>query len=114
MPKAAKADIWRLAVILRYGGIYVDSDVKALHPFREYLWPNASAASGMGRNKDFHQWCEAAGVDNSRSRCSQPVVHWGCLPEADSQAMHRQTQPEQTVGEQGVCAACCMAHPFIT
>ena len=30
---------------------------QALHPFREYLWPNASAASGLGRAKDFHQWC---------------------------------------------------------
>ena len=58
MPKAAKADVWRLAIILRYGGIYVDSDVKALHPFREYLWPNASVASGIGANKDFHQWCD--------------------------------------------------------
>ena len=27
--KAGKADIWRLAIIERYGGIYVDSDVKA-------------------------------------------------------------------------------------
>ena len=30
--------------------------MKALHPFREYLWPNASVASGIGRAKDFHQW----------------------------------------------------------
>jgi hypothetical protein len=56
MPEAGKADIWRLAVVLRYGGIYVDSDVKALHPFRDYLWPNASVVSGMGVLKDFHQW----------------------------------------------------------
>ena len=56
VPKAGKADIWRLAMILRYGGIYVDSDVKALHPFREYIWPNASVVSGVGSHKDFHQW----------------------------------------------------------
>ncbi len=29
VPKAGKADIWRLAVIWQYGGVYVDSDVKA-------------------------------------------------------------------------------------
>ena len=29
VPGAAKADIWRLAIIWQYGGIYVDSDVKA-------------------------------------------------------------------------------------
>jgi mannosyltransferase OCH1-like enzyme len=53
---AAKADIWRLAVILRYGGVYADSDVKALHPFRERVWANASVVSGMGSGKDLHQW----------------------------------------------------------
>ena len=53
---AAKADIWRLAVILRCGGVYVDSDAQALHPFRERVWPNASVVSGMGRMKDLHQW----------------------------------------------------------
>ncbi len=68
VPKAAKADVWRLAVILRYGGIYADSDVKALHPFREYLWPNASVASGIGANKDFHQWCELAGLHRMTHR----------------------------------------------
>ena len=51
VPKAGKADIWRLAITLRYGGIYADSDVKALHPFRDYVLPNASVASGMGRQK---------------------------------------------------------------
>ena len=56
-PAAAKADIWRLAVILRYGGIYVDSDVKALRPFRERVWANASVVSGIGGQRDLHQWC---------------------------------------------------------
>ena len=57
IPKAGKADIWRLAIIYQYGGIYVDSDVKALYAFREYVWPNASVVSGLGSRKDFHQWC---------------------------------------------------------
>ena len=59
-PKAAKADIWRLAIVLRYGGIYVDSDVNPVHPFREMVWPNASAASGIGGGRDLHQWCSPA------------------------------------------------------
>ena len=57
VPKAAKADIWRLAIVLRYGGIYVDSDSRALRPFREYVWANASVASGTGHFRDLHQWC---------------------------------------------------------
>ena len=57
VPKAAKADIWRLAITLRYGGIYADSDVKPVHPFRETVWPNASAVSGLGGGRDLHQWC---------------------------------------------------------
>ena len=73
VPKAAKADIWRLAVILRYGGIYADSDVKALHPFREYLSPNASVASGIGANKDFHQWCELGGLHSMTRRTSDAL-----------------------------------------
>ena len=32
-------------------------DPKATHPFREYLWPNASMVSGKGGRSDFHQWC---------------------------------------------------------
>ena len=55
-PPAAKADIWRLAIVLHYGGVYADSDVKALQPFRERVWPNASVVSGIGRGKDLHQW----------------------------------------------------------
>ena len=62
VPKAAKADIWRLAIILRYGGIYADSDVKPVHPFRETVWPNASAVSGIGGGRDLHQWCVPAFV----------------------------------------------------
>jgi hypothetical protein len=61
-PAAAKADIWRLAVILRYGGVYVDSDVKALRPFRERVWANASVVSGIGGQRDLHQWCVPPGM----------------------------------------------------
>ena len=57
VPKAAKADIWRLAIVQHYGGIYADSDVRAVHPFREYVWPNASVVSGVGGQRDLHQWC---------------------------------------------------------
>ena len=56
VPKAAKADIWRLAIVARYGGIYADSDASPEHPFRETVWANASVASGIGGWNTLHQW----------------------------------------------------------
>jgi hypothetical protein len=53
---AAKADLWRLMVILRYGGMYVDVDSASTVPIRDYLWRNASGVSGIGGMNDFHQW----------------------------------------------------------
>jgi len=56
LPGAMRADIWRLAIVYKYGGIYVDSDSFATVPFRSFIWPNASMVSGLGRANDFHQW----------------------------------------------------------
>jgi hypothetical protein len=53
---AAKADLWRLMVNLRYGGMYVDVDSSSTTPIREYLWRNASMVSGIGGLRDLHQW----------------------------------------------------------
>lgn len=55
---AAKADMWRLAVTHRYGGIYLDTDATCSKnmPFSSYVWPNASLVTGIGQKHDFHQW----------------------------------------------------------
>ena len=55
-PGAAKADLWRLAIIYRYGGVYFDTDSESIVPLRNIIWQNASAVSGLGSLKDFHQW----------------------------------------------------------
>lgn len=55
-PGAAKADIWRLAIVYRYGGVYFDSDCVSKRPLREIIWPNASIVTGWGDHHDFHQW----------------------------------------------------------
>ena len=85
VPKAGKADIWRLAIIYRYGGIYADSDVKALYAFRSYIWPNASVVTGLGSKKDFHQWCVsasngAADVDQADVSCDAVDPLWSRRP----------------------------------
>lgn len=56
LPGAMKADIWRLAVIYKYGGVYLDSDSHSVTPLREVIWPNASVVTGIGASNDFHQW----------------------------------------------------------
>jgi mannosyltransferase OCH1-like enzyme len=56
VPGAVKADLWRLAVIFRYGGVYLDTDCHSTTPLRDIIWPNASVISGIGTLGDFHQW----------------------------------------------------------
>lgn len=56
LPGAMKADVWRLAVIYKYGGVYFDSDSHSVTPLRAIIWPNASVVTGVGASNDFHQW----------------------------------------------------------
>lgn len=55
-PGAAKADLWRLAIMQRYGGVYMDADTRPQAPLRSFIWPDASMVSGWGAESDFHQW----------------------------------------------------------
>jgi hypothetical protein len=36
-----KADLWRICILLKYGGIYVDADVEPILPLHKFLIPNA-------------------------------------------------------------------------
>ena len=56
IPGAMRADILRLALIARYGGVYFDSDSCSAAPLRQFVWSNASVVSGVGSLGDFHQW----------------------------------------------------------
>jgi hypothetical protein len=53
---AAKADLWRLMVLYRYGGVYVDMDSESVVPLRNIIQGSASLVSGLGLLGDFHQW----------------------------------------------------------
>lgn len=56
VPGAAKADLWRLGIMARYGGVYFDTDSESITPLRNIIWQNASVVSGLGCVGDFHQW----------------------------------------------------------
>lgn len=56
VPGAVQADLWRLAIIYRYGGVYLDTDTQSKTPLRKIIWPTASVVSGIGVMGDFHQW----------------------------------------------------------
>ena len=53
---AIKADIWRLAVIYKYGGVYVDIDTFLTTPLQDMIWPNASLVSGLEPSGSLHSW----------------------------------------------------------
>jgi hypothetical protein len=53
---AAKADLWRLMIMHRYGGVYVDVDSTSVVPLRNIIHGSASLVSGLGLLGDFHQW----------------------------------------------------------
>jgi hypothetical protein len=79
VPKAGKADIWRLAIIYQYGGIYADSDVKATYAFRDFVWPNASVVSGLGSKRDFHQWCVCTNTNTGAHGVEQADISCGAV-----------------------------------
>lgn len=56
LPGAPKSDLWRLAVLHTFGGVYVDTDSLARIPFSSFLWGNVSIASGVDYNGELHQW----------------------------------------------------------
>ena len=76
VPGAAKADILRVAVLLKYGGIYFDSDCEAVAPLSSFIWPNASVVSGIGEEGDFHQWALLYQAGHMfLQRALQSIVH---------------------------------------
>ena len=82
VPGAAKADIWRLAVIWRYGGVYVDSDVVALRPFREVL---------DNSRPDFSKMFDASGckVNNVACTVGTTLTYRGLQPRGPGAASGR-------------------------
>jgi inositol phosphorylceramide mannosyltransferase catalytic subunit len=56
VPGAVRADIWRAAVVYKYGGVYFDVDSVSTTPLSHFIWPNSSLVTGLGSLLDFHQW----------------------------------------------------------
>eukprot|EP00727_Mastigamoeba_balamuthi_P010729 m51a1_g6279 hypothetical protein (552) ;mRNA; f:196724-203414 len=55
-PGAAKADIWRLLVVYRYGGVYIDSDCIMERALDTEMWANASVVISVGVDGYTPQW----------------------------------------------------------
>lgn len=71
---AAKADLWRHAILYRYGGVYVDIESYLRSSFRSFVWPNASVVSSMGLAKDLNQWCLIYIARHPFSRASMKLI----------------------------------------
>ena len=67
---AEKADLWRLAVILLRGGVYMDFDTACETPLREWIPAGASMVSGIGSRGDLHQWGIVAAPDHPLIRAA--------------------------------------------
>ena len=53
---ALRADLFRLVLIQRYGGIYTDADTMATTKLCNIIHPHDQFISGIGMRKDLHQW----------------------------------------------------------
>jgi mannosyltransferase OCH1-like enzyme len=53
---AGKADLFRYAIIYRYGGCYFDIDTVCLNPLDTFISNADEFVSGLGSRHDLHQW----------------------------------------------------------
>ena len=53
---AMRADLFRLVVMEREGGVYADMDTEPKVPLDEIIHSDDEYVSGVGKRKDFHQW----------------------------------------------------------
>lgn len=55
-PGAGKADLFRYAIIYKYGGCYFDIDTVCLNPLDTFISNDDEFVSGLGKRSDLHQW----------------------------------------------------------
>ena len=53
---AMRADLFRLLIMYKHGGVYVDVDVTPKRPLRTIIQESDEFVSGIGQRKDLHQW----------------------------------------------------------
>lgn len=47
-----KADLWRICVLLKHGGVYVDADIEPIVPLKDFVNPNADFVTCRSYSKD--------------------------------------------------------------
>jgi len=60
-----KADFWRVCVIYKYGGVYVDSDIEPLVPLKEYIEDDIDFATCIIRKNLYNPHFIVANKDNN-------------------------------------------------
>jgi mannosyltransferase OCH1-like enzyme len=51
-----KADFWRVCVLYKYGGVYVDADVEPLVPIKDYINEDTDFVSCISSNAGTNNW----------------------------------------------------------
>jgi hypothetical protein len=83
-----KADLWRVCIIYKFGGLYVDADIEPLVPLREYIKNNIDFVTCLSENKKFNPHFIMANKGDSVLRAcimeyigffknKKPYSYWG-------------------------------------
>ena len=73
-----KADFWRVCILYKYGGIYVDADIEPLIPFREYMDPRIEFMTCISHFKSSlnPHFIRARAGDSLLEKCIQTYVDY--------------------------------------
>jgi len=69
---AAKADVWRIAILWVYGGVYVDADADILSPLSQMISNTDSFLFGTEKNEVFDCYKENFHLNSSMTKTTAP------------------------------------------
>jgi mannosyltransferase OCH1-like enzyme len=72
--RAAHVDIWRLAVLYIYGGVYIDSDVLLGTPLDNFIYDNDTHIFSQERNEFYNFYHEDYHMSNASKLLNFPLI----------------------------------------